>query len=270
MKIPNLLTGLLTAAAAFKGAQGAPATTTQSGVFEIKDICNGALPDSVFADLNGNYVGCLGRAEENPRLFGSWSPTALQALCVAQAGMDTGFRHALKAAPSEVPVVRFSLRALIESRPADPFPPPAVAGHSPEALLQINFHDYKHSGSTSYLRQLKEQVDLLRRHIAPADRTSPEAAAAAALLPDCRRAWKRHLTQWVRTEISERTTLVTMRQIGNPESISPTQAKALQTELAQMRFGLTPMKRRMHEEALAALVDEERRARTEQRSAATG
>lgn len=263
MNIPNIFTGLLAAAAGFQGAQGAPGMTTQRGVFEINDICNGALPDSVFAALNRNYLDCQRRTLENPRLFGSWSPNALQALCVAQGGLDTGFAHALKVPPSEIPVLRAGLHELAANRATNPLPAPAVAGHSATALLQINFHDYKHSGSTRYLSQLKEQVDLLRRHIAPADRASLDAASTAASSPDCRRAWKRHLTHWVRTEISERTTLVTMRRVGNPESISREQAAALRADLAHMRFGSTAMKRRMHEEALAALVEEQRRTPAE-------
>jgi hypothetical protein len=50
--------------------------------------------------------------------------------------------------------------------------------------------------------------------------------------------------------------MVTMREVGNPESITHVQADALRTELAQMRFGDTAMKRRMREDALMALVQQ--------------
>ncbi|MCY1239289.1 hypothetical protein D9M72_520770 [compost metagenome] len=70
----------------------------------------------------------------------------------------------------------------------------------------------------------------------------------------------------MRTEIAERTTLVTMREVGKPESISHAQADALRAELVQMRFGRTAMKRRMREDALVALIE----TPTSQRSVATG
>ena len=60
----------------------------------------------------------------------------------------------------------------------------------------------------------------------------------------------------VRAEIAERRSQVTLREIRNPESISAVQADALRADLAAMRFGDSPIKQRMREDALVALVKE--------------
>lgn len=258
MQLSNLFTLLVGAAATFQGARAAPVATPRSGVFELTEICNSStLPDTLLTPLSRNYAACRQRIEENPRLFGGRTATGKEALCIQQAGVDAAFTHALKDRPSEIPVVREGLHRLAGSRATNPLPSPAVADHSLRALRQINFHDYKHSRSTQYANQLQQQVDVLRTHIPPAQRGSLEDAHREALLPACRDAWNLHLSQWVRTEIAERSTLVTMREVGNPESISHAQADVLRADLAATRFGNTAMKRRMHEDALVALVARE-------------
>ncbi|MBT2768016.1 hypothetical protein J7J08_10250 [Stenotrophomonas sp. ISL-67] len=256
MHFPNLFTAVVGAAAAFHGTRAAPIASSQSGVVPLTDVCNGGspLPDALLASVGRNYAACHRRIGENPRLFGGLTAMGAQALCVAQSGLDAGFGHALQGRPSEIPVLREGLHRLAGSRAANPLPSPGTASHSLDQLRQINFNDYRHSRSTQYASQLERQVALLRTHIPPAQRSSISDARRAAASPECRRAWKRHLPQWVRAEIAERSTLVTMREVGNPESISHAQADALRADLAGMRFGNTAMKRRMHEEAVVALV----------------
>lgn len=255
MQFSTLFTALV-GAAVFRGAGAAPVATPQTDVFPLTDICNGGspLPDALLASVGRNYAACHRRIGENPRLFGGLSANGAQALCVAQSGLDAGFGHALQGRPSEIPVVREGLHRLAGSRAANPLPSPATASRSLDQLRQINFNDYRHSASTQYGSQLERQVEVLRAHIPSAQRGSLSDARQAAASPACRRAWKRQMPEWVRSEIAERTTLVTMREVGNPESITHVQADALRTELAQMRFGDTAMKRRMREDALMALV----------------
>ena len=275
MQLSTLFTTLIGAAAAFQGAHAAPAATTQRGVFPLTDICNSGspLPDALLASVGRNYAACHRRIGQNPRLFGALTSTGAQALCVAQAGLDAGFGHALQGRPSDIPVLREGLHRLAGSRATNPLPSPATAAHSLDHLRQINLNDYRHSGSTQYRSQLDQQIAVLRAHVPEAQRGSFHDARRASDAAECRRAWKRQLPEWVRTEIAERSTLVTMREVGNPESISHSQADALRVELAQMRFGRTAMKRRMREDALVALVTEHRappaQSSTDQRSVAT-
>lgn len=255
MQLSNLLTTLVGAAAAFQGTRGAPVAIAQNDPLPLDGICNGTLPAALGTRLERSYVMCGRLIEENPRLFGELGPIEIESLCIAQAGLDTGFGHALQSRPSQIPVIREALHRLAESRAGNPIQAPTTAGHALDHLREINFQDYRHSASTRYAAQLERQVDVLRAHIVPHHRTTLEDARRASAAPICRRAWKRELPNWVRAEIHERRTLVTMREVGKPESISRDQADALRSELAQMRFGRNAMKRRMHEDALVALVE---------------
>ncbi|WP_315388670.1 hypothetical protein [uncultured Stenotrophomonas sp.] len=241
-------------AAAFQGARAAPAAAVQGIPLPLDGICNGTLPSALGASLARNYAACGQRIQENPRLFGGLGPSEGEALCIAQAGLDTGFGYALRGRPSEIPVIREGLHRLARSRTGNPLPAPTTAGRSLDDLRHINFQDYRHSASTRHAANLERQVEVLRAHIAPHHRGSLADARRAAAAPACRRAWRRELPNWVRAEIAERSTLVTMREVGRPESISRGQADVLRAELAQMRFGHNAMKRRMREDALVALV----------------
>jgi hypothetical protein len=257
MQFSTLFTTLLGAAAAFQGTRAAPIAPTRGEVFPLTGICNGSpsLPDTLLTPLNRNYAACHRRMEENPRLFGGLTAGGAQALCIAQAGFDTGLSRTLQERPSEIPVLREGLHRLAGSRADNPMPSPRTAGLTLEQLRETNFNDYRFSASTQYNSQLERQVAVLRAHSPASQRGSLRDARRAAASPACNKAWKRHLPEWVRTEIAERTTLVTMREVGKPESISHAQADALRTELVQMRFGRTAMKRRMREDALVALVN---------------
>lgn len=259
MHFPNLFTAAVGAAAAFQGVRAAPVAPPRSGTpLPLNDLGNAELPPVVMAALHGHYAACRQLMQRNPRLFGALSATGMESLCVAQAGLNAGFARALQAPDNQIALLREGLHRLGGSRARNPMVAPATAPHSLEQLRRINFHDYQHSASTRYADQLDRQVAVLRAHIPAAHRGSLDAARRASAAPDCRRAWKRQLPDWVRTEIAERSTLVTMREVGNPESISRGQADALRAELAQMRFGHTAMKRRMREDALLALVARER------------
>ncbi|WP_312326486.1 hypothetical protein [Stenotrophomonas sp.] len=254
MQLSNAITTLLGAVAAFQGARAAPVTAAEEARLPFNAICNGTLPSTLGASLERNYAACGQRISENPRLFGGLGHNEAEALCIAQAGLDTGFGHALRARPSEIPVIREGLHRLARSRTGNPLQPPATADHSLDDLRHINFQDYRHSASTRYAVHLERQVEVLRAHIAPHHRITLEDARRASAAPACRRAWRRELNNWVRSEIAERSTLVTMREVGKPESISREQADALRADLAQMRFRRNAMKRRMREDALVALV----------------
>ncbi|MFI8717163.1 hypothetical protein ACIGHF_04655 [Stenotrophomonas sp. NPDC077464] len=256
MHFPNLLTALVGGAAAFHGTRAAPVETSRSGApLPLSGIGNTALPPGLATSLQRNYAACQQLIEGNPRMFGALSDTGAQSLCVAQAGLDAGFGRALQARPSEIALLREGLHRLAGSRSRNPLAAPATAEHPLQDLRWINFQDYRHSASTRYADQLERQVAVLRAHIPPAQRGSLDDARHASQAKACRQAWKRQLPVWVRTEIAERSTLVTMREVGHPESISRAQADALRADLAQMRFGRTAMKQRMHEDALVALVE---------------
>lgn len=254
MQLSNLLTTLVGAAAAFQGTRAAPVDIVQNDPLPLNGICNGTLPSALGARLERSYAMCGRLIEENPRLFGDLGPIEIESLCIAQAGLDTGFGHALQSRPSQIPVIREGLHRLAESRADNPMRPPATAGHTLDDLRQINFQDYRASASTRYNAQLERQVAVLSAHIEPHHRTSLDDARRASATPACRRAWQRELYNWLRSEIHERRTLVTMRAIGKPESISRDQVVALRADLTQLRFGHNAMKRRMHEDALVALV----------------
>jgi len=255
MHFPNLLTAMVGAAAAFQGTRAAPVETPRSGApLALSGIDNAALPPVLTASLHRSYAACQQLIEGNPRLFGALSDTGAQSLCIAQAGLEAGFGRALQARPSEIALLREGLHRLAGSRSRNPMPAPVTAEHPLQHLRWINFQDYRLSSSTRYADQLERQVAVLRAHVPPAKRGLLDDARHASQAPACRQAWKRQLPVWVRTEIADRSSLVTMREVGNPESISRAQADALRADLAQMRFGRTAMKQRMHEDALAALV----------------
>lgn len=255
MQLSNVITTLVGVFAAFQNARAAPVAVAQNDPLPLNGICNGTLPAALGARLERSYAMCGRLIEENPRLFGSMGPNEIESLYIAQAGLDTGFGHALQSRPSEIPVIREGLHRLARSRTGNPMSPPATAGHAPDHLRQINFQDYRASASTRYNAQLERQVAVLRAHIEPHHRTSLDDARRASARPECQRAWHKELYNWLRSEIHERRTLVTMREMGKPESISREQADALRAELAQLRFGHNAMKRRMHEDALVALVE---------------
>ncbi|OEY99651.1 MULTISPECIES: hypothetical protein [Stenotrophomonas] len=254
MQLSNIVTTLLGAVAALQGSRAAPVDIVQNDPLPLNGICHGTLPAALGARLERSYAQCGELILGNPRLFGDLGTNEVEALCIAQAGLETGFGHALRGRPSEIPVIREGLHRLAESRADNPMLPPATAGHTLDDLRQINYQDYRASASTRYKAQLERQVAVLSAHIEPHHLTSLDDARRASARPACRRAWQRELYNWLRSEIHERRTLVTMRAIGKPESISRDQVDALRAELVQLRFGHNAMKRRMHEDALVALV----------------
>lgn len=269
MQFSTLFTALV-GAAVFRGTGAAPVATPQTDVFPLTDICNGgqSWPDEVLTPLSRNYAACHRRMEENPRLFGGISPVGRQALCVAEAGFKAGLRRALDEKSSEIPVRREGLHRLAASYAVNPMPSPRTAGHSLDELRKINFDDYRLSASTQYNSQLEEQVAML-----------PASQHLSSPQDDQPTPWQNHEPKWVRSEIAERNALVTLREVGKPESLSHAQADALRAQVEKMRFGHTKMKRRMLKDARRELVNKLRMATeqtptdqrpTSQRSVATG
>lgn len=279
MHLPNVITAGLAAMAALRGTLAVPAEPESPGVFQIENICNGGtrLPRPLLTALDRNYAACLAS-----RMFSSLTPHGEQVLCFGYGTIEATFRATLdEAMPSDVPVLREGLHRLHRSRATNPLGSPATAAHSAQKLRRLNFHDYKESGSGTYAHGVDALVDVLRSHVPAGHRGSVEEVRRAALSGACNKAMNAAMPRLLRAEIAERRSQVTLREIRNPESISAAQADALRADLAAMRFGDSPMQQRLREDAVVALVKNERRAErstdemptdrrsTDQRSVAT-
>ncbi|MGH8088331.1 MAG: hypothetical protein ACREPC_08675 [Stenotrophomonas sp.] len=264
MHIPNVITAGLAAAAAFQGARVTRAAPEAPGVFPLEHICNrgSPVPGPLLKALGRNYAACLAS-----RMFSSLTPHGERVLCFGYGAIEASFRATLdEAVPSDIPVLREGLHRMHRSRAANPLGSPATAGHSAKKLRRQNFHDYRNSGSGTYTRGVDTLVGVLRLHVPVEQRSSLEAARRAVRSLECSKALNAAMPRLVRAEIAERRTQVTLREIRNPESISAGEADALRADLAAMRFGDSPIKQRMREDALVALVKE---TPTDQRSVAT-
>lgn len=256
MHIPNVITAGLAAVAAFQGVRVTRATPEAPGVFQIEHICNrgSPVPADLLKALGRNYAACL-----ESGMFSTLTPHAERVLCFGYGAIEASFRATLdEAVPSDIPVLREGLHRLHRSRATNPLGSPATAGHSAKKLRRLNFHDYKDSGSGTYARGVDALVDVLRGHVPVEHRGSMEEARRAAGSQACNRTMNAAMPRLVRAEIAERRSQVTLREIRNPESISAVQADALRADLAAMRFGDSPIKQRMREDALVALVKETR------------
>jgi hypothetical protein len=255
MQLPNVITAGLAAVAAFQGTRAGQAETDSPGVFQIENICNGGtrLPRQLLTALDHNYAACLAS-----RMFSGLTPHGEQVLCFGYGTIEATFRATLdEVVPSDIPVLREGLHRLHRSRATNPLGSPATAAHSVQKLRRLNFHDYKHSGSGTYAHGVDTLVGVLRSHVPAGHRGSVEEVRRAALSGACDKALNAAMPRLLRAEIAERRSQVTLREIRNPESISAAQADALRADLAAMRFGDSPMKQRLREDAVVALVARE-------------
>lgn len=266
MQISNLVTAVVGLAAAFQGMRAAPVQPDPPGVFQIREICNGPalqqratsrVPEALRALHDGEFNACMQGIEENPRIFRGASQIGQEALCASRAGVTSALKHATSDMRSEMPLNRKRIYGQIEIY-EDPLPALRTAGHSLHYLRQINLHDYMHSGSTGYARQLDSQVELLKAYVRPEHRDSVRNARIQVESPQCRAAWSARMPIWARAEIAERIELVNMRLVGNPESISRDQARQLRDTLADMRLDYAALARRMRSDAVEALVSRSR------------
>lgn len=269
MRISNLFTGFLGAAAALQGARAAPMERDGSVAFQLDSIRNGdsPLPEHLLDALETRYTACL-----DSGIFNEQTADGEQLLCFADGSINAAFWGTLQGRmPSDIPTQRESLHRMYRSRAVNPLGSPVTAGHSLDDLRRISFNDYKDQQPRAHAHAVDSLVDVLRSHVPAEERSSLAQARVAARSDPCRKALKVTMRGLLRAEIALRLSLVTWREISDPESISREQADALRADLAAMRFGNSPLKQRMRRDALVALVDREPRAATstDQRSVAT-
>ena len=268
MKISSMFTTFVGALAAFKGAGGAPTSTsrrdtTSTTEANLTGITNRPIPPDIEAALQRNYGACLQRLDQNPRITGAMTETATRAVCAAEAGIGAAFEESLKSTmPGDTPRIRTMLHRQFEGRSENPFEEVECAGHSPRKLLEINFGDYKESQTSYYARNLAEQVAFLDKYIPAAARGSLEDAWAALEQPTSWKAWVATSDKWVRAEIAKRTVFADMRGVLKPESMDRVQLQELKDDLQDMQFGPSSLKRRMVNDALAELVRQHHQAST--------
>lgn len=263
MRISDWITTGLAALAAFAGVRGA-------GGLQLDSVRNAEspLPPQLLNALETRYAACL-----DSRIFNEQTTYAEQLYCFADGSINAAFWGTLQGrVPSDIPTQREALHRMYRSRAFNPVGSPATAGHSLKDLRKISFNDYKDEKPEAHANAVDILVDVLRLHVPVEERSSLAKARVPARSDACQKALRVKMRGLVRAEIALRLSLVTWREISDPESISREQADALRADLMAMRFGNSPLKKRMHEDALVALVEREPRAvgSTDQRSVATG
>ena len=264
MNLSGMFTTALSVIAAWQGVGGAPTAASRqpppgdamTTPLPLTKLDNRLTPDLLQA-LEKNYGDCRARMGENRRLFGGHTEISKQAICLKTAGRAAAFSHALKNPAAELPVGLHALKRIDYSESPMPLPELNMADYSDEQVLANNWLDYVESGSTQYAAIKASQVDLLRQFV-PADQRGTVAAARhAATAPECVAAWKEKMQQWARTVISELTVMLNMRSVGLPQTIDvEDQLYDLTESLKEMEFGHSALKRRMFNDAVAALVAE--------------
>jgi len=263
MNIPNAFTGGLAVLAAFQGARTVPVAADPPGVFQIDSIrnCESPLPPPLMRALGSNYEAC-----RSSGMFGMLTDLAQQVLCLANGAINTAFRATLdEPLPSDIAILREGVHRMLRDRSHNPLGSPATAGHSLKQLRHANFNDYREERPAMYAEGIERMVNVLLEHVPPGRRGSVADARVAARSPACRKALDAIMPSLVRAEIAERRSLVTLREIRDPQSISAEQADLLRADLDRKVFDPSPLKERMRTDALEALVA----ASTDQRSVAT-
>lgn len=262
MNIANVFTGGLAVLAAVQGGRAAPVTSDPPGVFQIESIrnCGSPLPAPLQRALDSNYQAC-----RRSDVFGTMSRLAQEVLCLTDGAVNTAFRATLDEPLPDIATLREGVHRMLRDRSHNPLGSPATAGHSLKKLRHANFNDYKEQRSAMYADGIERMVNVLLEHVPPQERGSVATARAATRSPACRKALDAIMPSLVRAEVAARRSLVTLREIRDPQSISAEQADLLRADLDRKVFDPSPLKERMRTDALEALVE----STTDQRSVAT-